>query len=790
MGGGKSSSVTIGYRYYFGIHMGLGRGPVDQLVAIRVGDRIAWPLGWDEVTGHIEQTDPVTGLPLPPIPVYTHHPPPDPIVGNQSFKIRAGDLFGGDNGEGGIEGTCWVMMGGPDQTPVQPLVDMLEGAIVPGFRGVVTLFYDGLVCSLNPYPKQWKMRVRRWSKGWDNDDCWYPEKALIPMRSIHVLPSDPFDVYAMNPAHMLLECLTNRDWGRGLPRSMLNEESFVSAANTLCDEGFGLCLRWARQDTLQSFVGQILDHIGAALYVDRGSGLMTLRLIRDDYQIEDLPLFTKNSGLLDIEEDDASARDKALNEVVVKYHDPVDDEDRQVRVQNIANLQSDGQVFSDTRDYPGCPNAELALRLAQRDLRAESYGLRRFKVKLDRRAFKLAPAAAFRVSDPSRGIDNMVLRSGQIVDADITDGSLTISAIQDVFGFPMTSYIDPQPGGWQPPSSDPVPSQNRRYMTVPYRDLARVMSAPDLDYLDDAIDFMGVMASKPTSTALNYLVRASHDGGTSYADHGSGDFTPTATLKTGIGHYTKNITVNNPVDLDLVVVGEIALIGEELVAIESIDIENNKLRIKRGVADTIPAKHLAGDRIWFYEQYNGNDETEYTDGEDVVYKLLTRTSSATLPEANAAPDNATVAQRHALPYPPGNFRLNGQRFGEAVLAEGDLVMSWAHRDRLIEQDQLIAHEEGDIGPEPGTTYTVRIVDPSDDTVKRTQAGITANTWTYTAADILADWGTPTGEPTNMIVELESVRAGLVSWQQYRVTIQHYDVFPAGWGFNWGNNFGG
>ncbi len=36
---GKSKKVTIGYKYYMGIHAGLARGPVDEIVEIRVGDK-------------------------------------------------------------------------------------------------------------------------------------------------------------------------------------------------------------------------------------------------------------------------------------------------------------------------------------------------------------------------------------------------------------------------------------------------------------------------------------------------------------------------------------------------------------------------------------------------------------------------------------------------------------------------------------------------------------------------------------------------------------------------------
>ena len=38
--GGKKKKVTIGYKYFMGLHMGICRGPIDALRQIRVGDKV------------------------------------------------------------------------------------------------------------------------------------------------------------------------------------------------------------------------------------------------------------------------------------------------------------------------------------------------------------------------------------------------------------------------------------------------------------------------------------------------------------------------------------------------------------------------------------------------------------------------------------------------------------------------------------------------------------------------------------------------------------------------------
>jgi hypothetical protein len=107
-------------------------------------------------------------------------------------------------------------------------------------------------------------------------------------------------IHAMNPAHIIYQCLTDPSWGRGLDPSKIDVNSFMLAANTLCDEGFGLCFLWQRDGTdVDEFILEVREHIAAELYLDPETGLMTLKLLRKDYVAEDLPLFTPSSGLLE-----------------------------------------------------------------------------------------------------------------------------------------------------------------------------------------------------------------------------------------------------------------------------------------------------------------------------------------------------------------------------------------------------------------------------------------------------------------------------------------------------------
>src|SRR5690606_34718934 len=146
-------------------HMGIGRGPVDEIVQIDVGDRTAWS---------------------------------GSMTTSGQYFIDAPDLFGGEKKEGGIQGTFDLMMGEDDQEAAAGLVNMLGGPL-PGYRQMCTAFFDGLISAMNPYPKKWSFRVRRALKGWEDDTPWYPEKAVVSLAE--------GAIKAMNPAHIIYECL-------------------------------------------------------------------------------------------------------------------------------------------------------------------------------------------------------------------------------------------------------------------------------------------------------------------------------------------------------------------------------------------------------------------------------------------------------------------------------------------------------------------------------------------------------------------------------------------------------
>ena len=100
---------------------------------------------------------------------------------------------------------------------------------------------------------------------------------------------------------------------------------------------------------------------------------------------------------------------------------------------------------------------------------------------------------------------------------------------------------------------------------------------------------------------------------------------------------------------------------------------------------------------------------------------------------------------------------------------------------MLQEDQIVSHTDAGVGPEPGTTYNLRIYNSDDPaTVIRTVAGV-ASGWVYDAAMQAAD-----GDPLSVWMELESERDGLTSYQHYRF----YVPIKTGYGVGYGMNYGG
>lgn len=267
----------------------------------------------------------------------------------------------------------------------------------------------------------------------------------------------------------------------------------------------------------------------------------------------------------------------------------------------------------------------------------------------------------------------------------------------------------------------------------------------------------------------------------------STDFTPLAETAQDTDYMDRTIYLGraNFPRTDSLKVGMAALINDEFMQVTAL--APGRVSVKRGCADTVPARHAAMSLIWFMGVDTiGTDGKEYAAGETtgVKYSPYT-TGGGAYPLDPQAPDAVTYDFRFYRPYPPGAMRVNSRRwYEEGFVISSDspnMRLTWAHRDRILEADRLIDHDVGSIGPEKGTTYTVRIYDGPR--LLRTEVGIMATprdkrgnllspTWVYTWAQAMQDFGfvipPEDAELVRGTMTIFSTRDGFDSWQGYTI----------------------
>lgn len=720
---GAKSSQTIGFWYYLGIHFGLCRGPVDALVEIRGGNRTAWS-GAQTASGRI--------------------------------TIDAEDLWGGERAEGGLAGDLDVMMGEPTQAPNDYLT-IAQAGPQPAYRGLCTAVYRrGKVGAFNPNPKRWSFRLQRALKGWDNNLAWYPEKAVINL---------PGGIKAMNPAHILYETIIDQRWGMGEPRSLIADAAWRAAADVLHAEGFGLSLIYepTPDNPIRDFQQLVIDHIGAALTQSRADGLYYLDLIRPIADPLTLPQLTESDVLeLTIE---PNLLVDAVNEIRVEWRDPLTNTDRVATpVQALGNITSTQGVISETRTYRGIPTESLALRAALRDLNARALPLTRIQAVINRVLWDRRPGQAIRVSLPSEGIQDAVFRIGEIDFGALDDARMRVVLVQDVFAFPATVYAEAQIPLWTAPDPTPIVTSIARIDESTWRDVVQGISAGDQAVLAADVGFLAVSAARPPGNAVNYVL-ATASTGENFVERGTGDWSPSALLAAGVSGTATVWPLTASFGLDRVALGSEARVGREHVRIDAIDLIAQSVTVGRGCVDTVPEPHPAGEFVFFSDDFLGNDGREYSDGETVSVQILTRTFAQQIDPVEAFSGSVVMDARPNRPYPPGKVRLNGQAFPGQIASP--LTVTWAHRDRLLQDDQLVDTEAASIGPEPNTQYRLLVEQPIGTVVSDQTTALTAST-----AVALSD-----GIPARM--QLWSTRDGVESRYRHEQLIGVNSPPPAG-----------
>lgn len=372
------------------------------------------------------------------------------VTSNEQITIDSPDLFGGTSKEGGVSGKVDIMFGGTDQQK-NPYLQQVIQKLVPAYRGVVSLVFRAFYFSANsPYFKKPSVLAK-----------------YIPMKTWR---PEWMDINGgANAAHILLEMTTDPDVGMGWDISRVDLASFESAAQTLYNEGLGLSFATTGDDPFEAIIKTIQEHINGVYFVDPYTGKFTLKLFRGDYldDLESLTLVTESH--CEITKFERPSYAELINQVVLEYHPQGAEKNDSVTVQNLAAIQSQGGVISQSVTLVAIDNADTAAKIAARELRIRSTPLATGQLKANRIFFNKTIGDVFKLSLPTRmGVGQMVCRVVNIDYGSLTDRTITVDFIEDVFGLPVAEYLSAQSSLWTDPVQDPAPFSEFAAFELPY----------------------------------------------------------------------------------------------------------------------------------------------------------------------------------------------------------------------------------------------------------------------------------------------------------------------------------
>lgn len=727
----SSKRVTVGYRYYIGLDLGLCLGPGVRL-------RRIW-IDKDEV--------------------WSGDAGPAPTA----IEINRPDLFGGEKKGGGFSGTLRYY-GGENSQPANAYVEGIIGDTYPGYSGQAHIVLEGVYIGTSATLRPMSFELERVTNGLG-------------------LPGGTNQVGDdLNPMELLFQLLTLRWGGMGLPTDDLNSASLISAAATLHSEGNGMSLLVTRANNGAEVVDEVLRQADAVMYQDPETSKIETILIRSDYDVEDLPVFDP-SNVVRVRNFSRTSWDDTLNQVRVNYPDRSKKyETSSALSQDMANINMQaGRLRSTNVSFPGVHTGELANKLAAREMAQLSVPLYKVSLEVNRHGSQLRPGDPFVFSWPEYGIEQVIMRVQRFNLGELIDGRIVVDAVQDEFASTLTVFAPPEAGGWEPVSRDPADISARLLMEAPYF----IISQADPTVLDQpraGRGYVFALARQPNGVQQGYSAYVSQDGFSSQiVGIDSEPYTNTALLHTPVaatdgfadGLLASMVIKQPSPDAEFLAAASESLVREgqnllvmngELMAFQTLTDNGNGTwtlgTVRRALLDTRFEDHVANDVAYFIGSIDGLVLADLdTDGStNVQAKFQSFTDKGVYPLDSITAAALTPDRRYERPLPPDYVTFNASRTPGLVTTAGPHDLAWRGRSRL---DGTIRFEnDAAQTPEPGTTYTLRFYIDDVLQVDKTQTNIATASTTLTL-----------DSPTvgDCRVEITAVRDGLESFKPAEIT---------------------
>lgn len=718
----SSKKVIIGYEYFVGFQLGLGLGPGVTLHRIWIDK--------DEVWSGNANAD------------------------GTAIAINKPNLFGGKEKGGGFVGTLRFYTGSWTQAISAYLAGLIGAADLPAYRGTSHLVFERPNIGESNQLRAMAFELSRYTNG------------LALGGGMDRIGDD------LNPMELLYQAFT-LDWG-GLDVSpdLLDLDSLRECAAILYAEGNGMSICVAQPNGGKEIATEVIRQTDGLMYQDPLTGKIIFRLIRNDYDVDTLPVFDE-SNIITVRNFSSKLWEDTINQVRVTYTNRDKKyETGSAMVQDLANINAQGRVRSITQGYPGVNVGALAVELATRDLSQGSVPLLSATLEMNREGSELRPGDVFLWAWDAYGIERVVMRVKNFDLGALNDNRIAVECAQDNFAVDLTVFAPPvsEGQGVQVPNVPALPAPTRFITEAPMF----FAEASGIDLASNASIIL--IAAEAPAGSDEYDIYTSTDGGGSYGlSEGGSTYTPFGTLSTAITAAANlstgvipSITISTDSDeIEANTAAEIGqgaglfFIGAELFAHEGFTDNGDGTvtlsNVRRALLDTIPTAHAIGSNVFFIVGDNVvDDQFGYTS--TVRVKIAPRTFNDQVDVDTAPYDAVTLNKRTARPLRPANWKFDGgTAFAPPANAAGSHTITWANRDRTSLIIRSIVDNANEFEPGQQTVFRYR----------KNGGAWTAITAAPGETSITFDAGAVSGDTVDY--ELYSTRDGLDSFSKWTAT---------------------
>lgn len=608
--------------------------------------------------------------------------------GSFVVKVDNEELFGGPDEEGGFQGELHFYLGGAEQ-PADPwMIEQMQAdtvqeelrGLTPAYRPFVSLVvptaYIGKQASI---PDTWL------------DLQWIPNRL-----GLGAIGEDA------NPAEAIYEMHVNEEWGLNREPALMDTDALLAVGKRLKEEGIGLTVPITAKTEVRQLIDNICEHLDMVRYTDPETGKLTFKLIRDDYDATNLPIFDET--ICSSVEFTRTVWSNTNGAICVSYTDSAAQyETSTVTANDPANIQiNDGNNNGQDFDFKYFSTAGNARWAAQRELKQQGFPLAAATIICNRKGAFVRPGGVIKLNWPPYGIKDLILRVTDVDLGDFVQGEVEITCIEDVFGMGKSKYSPSDSTEWKPPQNYPTGVQLFHYLEAPW----------ELMQVNDS--FVFALAVRPDLKTQKWTIHRYRDSSWETTNSLT-KWTPTGQL---IGDYLATRDMEDVTGFEIFDLGGVydlaarslstgtpgftaARNGARLLMIDNeimgwgnlVQMANGHWRVQniiRATYDTVPVNHAAGTPVYFMDVgYYAN----VTTGGAVIpaggiaaesYNMTTATSDANEAFDATKVKALTTRRRPERPIPPGRIRMSAhlqENMSYISQLAGNLHLSWALRNK-------------------------------------------------------------------------------------------------------------